>query len=1075
MNVTELAADYTSFQDYLEAVRRAADIVTIIGADTTLVPDGKGLKGLSPLRTEKSPSFYVYPGDQRWHDFGTGEHGDVFDYVKRRDGITDVVEATHRLADRFGVPRPGRARDAYDKEIEGLLERRWIEDLMTEIAIFYHRKLPSKLRAEYMKAGYGLTDETIDRLKLGWSSGTGLEHHLMIMGFTEKQIIRSGFFVRRGDGSIVEFYDNRLVFPYWKGGKVVYAIGRRVEGLTSDAPHEKGKYKKLLTHNEAHPYVSKFISNQHFYNEDAARRGGPELLITEGVTDCIAAMQAGIPVISPVTVRFAARDLERVAEHAGRFTRTLICNDTEANHAGEKGAMATAQFLFERRVSVWIAKLPMPEGQTKTDVNEYLRAHTPAEFREVLGHAATYLDAVIDAASTLGDTKETVKGLLRIVRHAEPIDRERYFDAIAKRFTIKRRTLNETLRTLEDVPGQLPGTPPADAAPASAAPASAPAAPKGPLGSERIEGAVHEDEEGYYFTQDAKGVNHVISSFVVEPKRVVSAPDGGFILIADFVPQRGPAVKDHPIPRTAWHSKRDFLRALPSADLQWTGDDNNVQGLLRWLTKRDVARCKGTANLGYLDTPEGPRWVVPGFVISPEGVGDDRELTYVPTASTLHTRLQYRATSHEDAAALAQEAFPLLLGVNRPEVVLPMLAWFFAAPFKPRLMKLLHHFPILFVWGTQGSGKSAILRDVFWKMSGMAAKSEPYSVTETDFATMAKLSTTNSIPTVFDEYKPNDMPKGVPEKKHRMWRRAYGGETEERGRSDLSIRGYDLRAPICIAGEQLPDGDPALRERLISVCPSKNTVNDPRFAEVFHSLTTLPLDHLAVPYIQWMLGRDTEADLDDARAITKGLLDRFPAYRSRVTARPFDNLLTIVFGLRMFEAFAEHLGVADVEIAPDMIEPCIKAALVEITESDAGAKDAFDGFLERLSALAHTGILREGVHYARVGERLCLHLPTCHDVYLGEQRKSGRDDATNGMRALRRIAAEKMERGSYLVELDQRVTMNGRQVRCVALDPARVPATLDVDEFPIGQERAPAAPRWGAGSGWEGASRAFTS
>ncbi len=44
------------------------------------------------------------------------------------------------------------------------------------------------------------------------------------------------------------------------------------------------------------------------------------------------------------------------------------------------------------------------------------------------------------------------------------------------------------------------------------------------------------------------------------------------------------------LPLSAFHSKRDLIRQLPSADLQWTGTDNNVQGLLRVLARRPVPR-----------------------------------------------------------------------------------------------------------------------------------------------------------------------------------------------------------------------------------------------------------------------------------------------------------------------------------------------------------------------------------------------------------------------------------------------------------------------------------------------------
>jgi len=66
-----------------------------------------------------------------------------------------------------------------------------------------------------------------------------------------------------------ELFRWRLVFPYWKGGRVVYFIARRTD-YTPDDPWEQAKYKKLLTHSDKHRYVSKAIGNDFFYNEDDA-------------------------------------------------------------------------------------------------------------------------------------------------------------------------------------------------------------------------------------------------------------------------------------------------------------------------------------------------------------------------------------------------------------------------------------------------------------------------------------------------------------------------------------------------------------------------------------------------------------------------------------------------------------------------------------------------------------------------------------------------------------------------------------------------------------------------------------
>ena len=118
--------------------------------------------------------------------------------------------------------------------------------------------------------------------------------------------------------------------------------------------------------------------------------------------------------------------------------------------------------------------------------------------------------------------------------------------------------------------------------------------------------------------------------------------------------------------------------------------------------------------------------------------------------------MRYPVVEEPDWHAVAKEAFRALLELNEPSVVLPVLGWFFAAPFKPRIMKILKHFPILMVWGTRESGKTSMLKEVFWRLFGVV-DTEPFSVTETEFALLKLISSTNAVPVFLDEYRPDDM------------------------------------------------------------------------------------------------------------------------------------------------------------------------------------------------------------------------------------------------------------------------------------------------------------------------------
>lgn len=80
-------------------------------------------------------------------------------------------------------------------------------------------------------------------------------------------------------------------------------------------------------------------------------------MITEGVADCIAALQARFSCISPVTVSFSNRDFPRMARLVKRAEKVYICNDNEDNHAGEKGALKTAEYLERLGTPVGIVTL----------------------------------------------------------------------------------------------------------------------------------------------------------------------------------------------------------------------------------------------------------------------------------------------------------------------------------------------------------------------------------------------------------------------------------------------------------------------------------------------------------------------------------------------------------------------------------------------------------------------------------------------------------------------------------------------------------------------------------------------
>jgi len=259
------------------------------------------------------------------------------------------------------------------------------------------------------------------------------------------------------------------------------------------------------------------------------------------------------------------------------------------------------------------------------------------------------------------------------------------------------------------------------------------------------------------------------------------------------------------------------------------------------------------------------------------------------------------------------------------------------------------------------------------------------------------------------------------------------------------VTAYRLSAPVVVAGEARPD-DPALVDRLVSVMPDKNRLDEhPEHIEAYRRLRAFDLGLLATPYVRFILGRDTAADLRAAVDIADNVLARIPGGNT-VSLRCRDNLRVVVLGLTMFEAFAESMGIDDL---PELdVEAALHASIEDLMDGEKGAKNPLDLFVETCSVLAYNGALVPDKHFAVVDGLTCLHLRACWEVYLEHRKRVGQAEETSGLRVLRRLLRENHARGGYVKDLGKQVQMGDRRPRLVAIDLTQAALFLDVDEFP---------------------------
>ncbi len=80
----------------IHAIRAANPLPAIAGAQVRLRRAGSEWKGCCPFHNDKTPSFTIYSGGERFQCFGCGAEGDVLDYVARLYGV-GMVEAARVL------------------------------------------------------------------------------------------------------------------------------------------------------------------------------------------------------------------------------------------------------------------------------------------------------------------------------------------------------------------------------------------------------------------------------------------------------------------------------------------------------------------------------------------------------------------------------------------------------------------------------------------------------------------------------------------------------------------------------------------------------------------------------------------------------------------------------------------------------------------------------------------------------------------------------------------------------------------------------------------------------------------
>ena len=364
---------------FLDELRARLPVSEVVGRRVKLKKAGREYKGLSPFQQEKTPSFTVNDQKQFYHDFSSGKHGNIFDFVMETEGVS-FPEAVERLASMAGLALPAATPDAARQE----QRRKTLHDVMELAAKFFADTLASRggAKARGYLADRAIAPGTQLQFRIGYAPGErfALKEYLGGQGIPVEDMVEAGLLVSGEDIPVpYDRFRDRVMFPISDHRGRVIAFGGRAL--------EKDVAAKYLNS----PETPLFHKGDNLYNLGAARQAahnGAPLIVVEGYVDVIAMVTAGFAgSVAPLGTALTENQLALLWKMADE---PILCFD--GDRAGQKAAWRAADLALPHlKPGKSLRFALLPEGQ---DPDDLARSGGRAAIEEVISAARGLADLI---------------------------------------------------------------------------------------------------------------------------------------------------------------------------------------------------------------------------------------------------------------------------------------------------------------------------------------------------------------------------------------------------------------------------------------------------------------------------------------------------------------------------------------------------------------------------------------------------------------------------------------------------------------------------------------------------------
>lgn len=414
--------------EIIEEVRQTNDIVDIISQYVHLKRSGRNFFGLCPFHNEKSPSFSVSPDKQIFHCFGCGVGGNVFTFLMKIEGI-NFIEAVQSLAEIANIQLP-TLENSIDSAREELKAKVYKVNEFT--ANFYHENLykPSAKEAqEYIKRRK-MTNEILKSFQIGFSGKFDeLYKALKAHGFNDPEILESGLVNRNENGTYIDRYRNRLMFPICDARGRVIAFGGRV--LDDSKPKYINSPENIV-----------YSKGRNLFGLNVAKKSQEikkRILIVEGYMDVISLHQRGINnVVAPLGTALTQQQGWLLRKNSEQIVLSF-----DSDEAGLQAKLRALDILQNMGCDIRVLQM---EGAK--DPDEYIVKYGNARFQNLIDKSLSVIEfkvKILKKNLNLENTNDKIKFLNEIAKLISKvennIEREIYIEKISKEYEISKEAI----------------------------------------------------------------------------------------------------------------------------------------------------------------------------------------------------------------------------------------------------------------------------------------------------------------------------------------------------------------------------------------------------------------------------------------------------------------------------------------------------------------------------------------------------------------------------------------------------------------------------------------------------------